>query len=81
MQAVIFLLNTVRVCVCFPTDPEFVSSAFIKEDPNNPIGEDDKIYFFFTEVAREYDLYTKVKVSRVARVCKVCPLFTLSALM
>ncbi|XP_023693915.1 semaphorin-4F isoform X1 [Paramormyrops kingsleyae] len=51
-------------------DPEFVSSAFIKEDPNNPIGEDDKIYFFFTEVAREYDLYTKVKVSRVARVCK-----------
>ncbi|XP_012676066.1 semaphorin-4F [Clupea harengus] len=53
------------------SDPEFVSSAFIEEDKaNNPTGEDDKIYFFFTEVAKEYDLYTKVKVPRVARVCK-----------
>ncbi|XP_066536884.1 semaphorin-4F isoform X2 [Hoplias malabaricus] len=53
------------------SDPEFVSSAFIEEDEkNNPTGEDDKIYFFFTEVAKEYDLYTKVKVPRVARVCK-----------
>lgn len=54
------------------SDPEFVSSAFIQEDEkNNLTGEDDKIYFFFTEVAKEYDLYTKVKVPRVARVCKV----------
>lgn len=53
-------------------DPEFVSSAFIQEDKEyNPSGEDDKIYFFFTEVAKEYDFYTKVKVPRVARVCKV----------
>ncbi|XP_016124933.1 semaphorin-4F isoform X2 [Sinocyclocheilus grahami] len=53
------------------SDPEFVSSAFIQEDEkNNPTGEDDKIYFFFTEVAKEYDLYAKVKVPRVARVCK-----------
>ncbi|XP_018585886.2 semaphorin-4F [Scleropages formosus] len=52
------------------SDPEFVSSAFIQESPDNPKGEDDKIYFFFTEVAKEYDLYTKVKVPRVARVCK-----------
>uniref|UniRef100_W5LCZ3 Ssemaphorin 4F n=2 Tax=Astyanax mexicanus TaxID=7994 RepID=W5LCZ3_ASTMX len=53
------------------SDPEFVSSAFIQEnEKNNPTGEDDKIYFFFTEVAKEYDLYTKVKVPRVARVCK-----------
>ncbi|KAI4871996.1 hypothetical protein NFI96_018498, partial [Prochilodus magdalenae] len=53
------------------SDPEFVSSAYIQEDEkNNPTGEDDKIYFFFTEVAKEYDLYTKVKVPRVARVCK-----------
>ncbi|XP_026792720.3 semaphorin-4F [Pangasianodon hypophthalmus] len=53
------------------SDPEFVGSAFIQEDQNNnPMGEDDKIYFFFTEVAKEYDLYTKVKVPRVARVCK-----------
>uniref|UniRef100_A0A3Q1FFV8 Ssemaphorin 4F n=2 Tax=Acanthochromis polyacanthus TaxID=80966 RepID=A0A3Q1FFV8_9TELE len=53
------------------SDPEFVSSAFIEEsEDNNPTGDDDKIYFFFTEVAKEYDLYTKVKVPRVARVCK-----------
>ncbi|XP_026856524.2 semaphorin-4F [Electrophorus electricus] len=53
------------------SDPEFVGSAFIEQDEkNNPEGEDDKIYFFFTEVAKEYDLYTKVKVPRVARVCK-----------
>lgn len=59
------------LCVCF-SDPEFVSSAFIEESQvSNPTGDDDKIYFFFTEVAKEYDLYTKVKVPRVARVCKV----------
>ncbi|KAM3590160.1 uncharacterized protein V6R79_004830 [Siganus canaliculatus] len=53
------------------SDPEFVSSAYIEQSPeSNPIGDDDKIYFFFTEVAKEYDLYTKVKVPRVARVCK-----------
>ncbi|KAA8582502.1 hypothetical protein FQN60_006173, partial [Etheostoma spectabile] len=53
------------------SDPEFVSSAFIKQSADsNPTGDDDKIYFFFTEVAKEYDLYTKVKVPRVARVCK-----------
>lgn len=53
------------------SDPEFVSSAFIEQSPNNnPTGDDDKIYFFFTEVAKEYELYTKVKVPRVLRVCK-----------
>ncbi|XP_026154981.1 semaphorin-4F isoform X2 [Mastacembelus armatus] len=53
------------------SDPEFVSSAFIEQSADgNPTGDDDKIYFFFTEVAKEYDLYTKVKVPRVARVCK-----------
>ncbi|KAF7657398.1 hypothetical protein LDENG_00027570 [Lucifuga dentata] len=53
------------------SDPEFVSSAFIEQSTDsNPTGNDDKIYFFFTEVAKEYDLYTKVKVPRVARVCK-----------
>uniref|UniRef100_A0A3Q2ZXY3 Ssemaphorin 4F n=2 Tax=Kryptolebias marmoratus TaxID=37003 RepID=A0A3Q2ZXY3_KRYMA len=53
------------------SDPKFVSSSFIKQPvDNNPTGDDDKIYFFFTETAKEYDLYTKVKVPRVARVCK-----------
>lgn len=60
------------VCVFMPVDPEFVSSSFIQQSPDsNPTGDDDKIYFFFTEVAKEYDLYTKVKTPRVARVCKV----------
>ncbi|XP_042322877.1 semaphorin-4F isoform X2 [Sceloporus undulatus] len=48
-------------------DPEFVASAFLREGKG---GEDDKVYFFFTETAREYDFYEKVKVARVARVCK-----------
>ncbi|XP_013874519.1 semaphorin-4F [Austrofundulus limnaeus] len=53
------------------SDPKFVSSAFIKQPADsNPAGDDDKIYFFFTETAKEYDMYTKVKVPRVARVCK-----------
>lgn len=56
----------------YSADPEFVSSAFIEQSADsNPTGDDDRIYFFFTEVAKEYDLYTKVKVPRVARVCKV----------
>ncbi|XP_007574637.1 semaphorin-4F [Poecilia formosa] len=50
-------------------DPEFVSSALIEQAPDsNPTGDDDKIYFFFTEMAKEHDLYTKVP--RVVRVCK-----------
>uniref|UniRef100_A0A3Q2EHQ8 Semaphorin-4F-like n=1 Tax=Cyprinodon variegatus TaxID=28743 RepID=A0A3Q2EHQ8_CYPVA len=49
--------------------PEFVSSAYIEQTPDsNPTGDDDKIYFFFTEMAKEHDLYTKVP--RVVRVCK-----------
>ncbi|KAG9330233.1 hypothetical protein JZ751_026027 [Albula glossodonta] len=35
------------------TDPEFVSSSFIKEQWHSPTGDDDKIYFFFTEVAKD----------------------------
>ncbi|XP_048365795.1 semaphorin-4F [Sphaerodactylus townsendi] len=53
--------------VAWLNDPEFVASAFIRESRN---GDDDKVYFFFTETAREYDFYEKVKVARVARVCK-----------
>lgn len=56
------------------SDPEFVSSALIEQAPDsNPTGDDDKIYFFFTEMAKEHDLYTKVP--RVVRVCKVTQRF------
>lgn len=45
--------------------------AYIPEGKSSPEGDDDKIYLFFSESAVEYDSYTKVDVSRVARVCKV----------
>uniref|UniRef100_A0A8D0GF67 Ssemaphorin 4F n=1 Tax=Sphenodon punctatus TaxID=8508 RepID=A0A8D0GF67_SPHPU len=53
--------------VTWLNDPDFVASAFLRESET---GDADKIYFFFTETAREYDFYEKVKVPRVARVCK-----------
>lgn len=34
-------------------------------------GDDDKVYFFFSERAVEYDCYAEQVVARVARVCKV----------
>lgn len=44
---------------------------YVAEGKDNPDGDDDKIYFFFSEKAIEYDSYNKLDVSRVARVCKV----------
>ncbi|XP_041130251.1 semaphorin-4F-like [Polyodon spathula] len=60
-----------QTSVSWLSEPEFVSSAFVPESQDSSEGDDDKIYFFFTELAREYEFYTKVKVPRVARVCKV----------
>ncbi|KAM4038027.1 semaphorin-4B isoform 2-T2 [Anomaloglossus baeobatrachus] len=53
-------------------DPTFVGSAHIPEHlpKGNPEGDDDKIYFFFTEMAKEYDYFGNPFVSRIARVCK-----------
>lgn len=45
---------------------QFVGESFESQDD-----DDDKIYLFFSENAKEYDFYSKVVVSRVARVCKV----------
>ncbi|KAM8767385.1 semaphorin-4A isoform 1-T2 [Acanthopagrus schlegelii] len=42
-------------------DPTFISSSFI---PN-----EEKIYFFFSEVGREYDFIDKFIVSRVSQIC------------
>ncbi|KAM4549640.1 semaphorin-4A isoform 2-T4 [Fundulus diaphanus] len=42
-------------------DPTFVSSSFIPYD--------DKIYFFFSEVGREYNFIDKFIVSRVSQIC------------
>lgn len=49
-----------------------MGSVLLKESINSSIGDDDKIYFFFTERSQEQIAYpSQTKVSRVARVCKV----------
>lgn len=42
-------------------DPTFISSTFIPDE--------EKIYFFFSEVGREYDFIDKFIVSRVSQIC------------
>ncbi|XP_075895628.1 semaphorin-4E-like isoform X3 [Nelusetta ayraudi] len=51
-------------------DPTFVHMEFVGESFESQDGADDKIYLFFSENAMEYDFYSKVVMSRVARVCK-----------
>ncbi|XP_076019731.1 semaphorin-4D-like [Genypterus blacodes] len=52
-------------------DPSFVFADVIREGENTADGEDDKIYFFFTEESVEYEFFGKVVlIPRVARVCK-----------
>ncbi|XP_068131349.1 semaphorin-4B isoform X2 [Hyperolius riggenbachi] len=53
-------------------DPAFVGAAHIQESlpKGNPVGDDDKIYFFFTETGKEFDFFENPFVSRIARVCK-----------
>lgn len=50
-----------------------MGSAFIQESlpKGNPVGDDDKIYFFFSEAGKEFDFFDNTIVSRIARVCKV----------
>ncbi|TNN54451.1 Semaphorin-4B [Liparis tanakae] len=42
-------------------DPTFISSTFIPDE--------EKIYFFFSEVGREYDFMDRCIVSRVSQIC------------
>ncbi|XP_039629262.1 sema domain, immunoglobulin domain (Ig), transmembrane domain (TM) and short cytoplasmic domain, (semaphorin) 4Ba [Polypterus senegalus] len=53
-------------------DPSFVGAAYIQESLplGNPVGDDDKIYFFFSETGKEFDFFDNTIVSRIARVCK-----------
>lgn len=51
-------------------DPAFVASAHIPESLGSVQGDDDKIYFFFSEIGREFEFFEDTMVSRVARVCK-----------
>lgn len=43
----------------------------IQKSPDGTEGDDDKVYFFFTEVSVEYEFVFKLMIPRVARVCKV----------
>ncbi|XP_041855548.1 semaphorin-4C [Melanotaenia boesemani] len=51
-------------------EPDFVGSALVRESSGSSDGDDDKIYFFFSERALELDCDTELTVARVARVCK-----------
>ncbi|KAM9385846.1 semaphorin-4E-like [Pholidichthys leucotaenia] len=52
------------------SEPNFIYMDLVGESFESPDGDDDKVYLFFSENAVEYDSYSKVIVSRVARVCK-----------
>lgn len=56
-----------------PTDPAFVASAYIPESRGSVEGDDDKIYFFFSETGQEFEFFDNTIVSRIARICKVSP--------
>ncbi|KAM4590885.1 semaphorin-4G-like isoform 1-T3 [Odontesthes bonariensis] len=52
-------------------EADFVGSALVKESLGSSTGDDDKIYFFFTERSQEQTTtYSHSRVARVARVCK-----------
>ncbi|XP_076139868.1 semaphorin-4D isoform X1 [Alosa pseudoharengus] len=51
-------------------EPSFVFADVIRESKNSADGDDDKIYYFFTEVSVEYEFYGKLLIPRIARVCK-----------
>lgn len=58
----------------FPPDAEFVASMLVQESKDSPVGDDDKIYYFFMERAGEEttSFFDKSQVARVARVARVC---------
>uniref|UniRef100_A0A3B4ZIY4 Semaphorin-4G-like n=1 Tax=Stegastes partitus TaxID=144197 RepID=A0A3B4ZIY4_9TELE len=52
-------------------EADFVGSALVRESLGSSTGDDDKIYFFFTETSQEQTTtYSRSRVARVARVCK-----------
>ncbi|XP_053768797.1 semaphorin-4B isoform X2 [Desmodus rotundus] len=51
-------------------DPAFVASAHVPESLGSSRGDDDKIYFFFSETGKEFEFFENTIVSRVARICK-----------
>ncbi|XP_048465188.1 semaphorin-4G-like [Rhincodon typus] len=60
-------------------DVTFIDSVLVTESVNSSVGDDDKIYFFFTEKLSEENAFDgKPLVTRVARVCKRKKLYTVT---
>lgn len=51
-------------------EPSFVFADVIRKRHEGAEVEDDRVYFFFTEVSVEYEFIFKLLVPRIARVCK-----------
>lgn len=68
-----YFLTKKQDSFCFPhTEAEFVGSALVRESLDSSTGDDDKLYFFFTERSQEQtSTYSRSRVAAVARVCKV----------
>ncbi|XP_061482044.1 semaphorin-4D isoform X2 [Rhineura floridana] len=66
------LQNPLRTEYAIPwlNEPNFIFADVIRAGPDNHNEEDDKVYFFFTEVSVEYEFLGKLMIPRIARVCK-----------
>ncbi|XP_034630232.1 semaphorin-4D isoform X2 [Trachemys scripta elegans] len=51
-------------------EPSFVFADVIRADQNSTEEDDDKVYFFFTEMSVEYEFVGKLMIPRISRVCK-----------
>lgn len=58
----------VVVAYLCPSEPKFVGSVVI---PDNDDRDDDKVYFFFTELETDPEGVKKAVYTRVGRVCAV----------
>lgn len=66
-------LKTEESPVHWLNDAEFVASVLVRESVHSPVGDDDKIYYFFMERAgEERTSFDKSQVARVASVARVC---------
>ncbi|XP_074855365.1 semaphorin-4G [Carettochelys insculpta] len=66
-------LKTEESPVHWLNDAEFVASVLVRESRRSPVGDDDKIYYFFMERAGEESAsFGKSRAARVARVARVC---------
>ncbi|MGH0134476.1 UNVERIFIED_CONTAM: hypothetical protein FKN15_055030 [Acipenser sinensis] len=65
------MLKTEETPTRWLDEANFVGSAVLRESVDSSIGDDDKIYFFFTEKSgEESSSFSQSRVARVARVCR-----------